>query len=197
MFATRFMGVTAVVFSAVFVFTRGVANAGTDSAATKAAVPDPASGSSVVPGQLAPDFKLRSESGKEISPRDYLGHWVVLYFYPKDFSKGCTIEAHNFQRDSAQYAKAGAVILGVSVDSVDSHKGFCAKEGLSFKLLADTAANVSVLYGSVMHYNGRTLSARNTFIIDPAGKVVRIFIGVKPAEHSGEVLAALGDLQKK
>jgi peroxiredoxin Q/BCP len=99
-------------------------------------------------GQPAPDFTLKSDEGKTISLKDYRGKWVVLYFYPKDFTSGCTLEAHNFQRDIEQYKKAGAVILGVSVDNTDSHQSFCTKEGLSFKLLADTEVKVSEFYGS-------------------------------------------------
>jgi peroxiredoxin Q/BCP len=148
-------------------------------------------------GKPAPDFTLKSNEGKTVSLRDYRGKWVVLYFYPKDFTQGCTIEAHNFQRDQAAYAKANAVILGVSVDSSDSHQSFCAKEGLSFTLLADTEVKVSDAYGSVMEYKGNKLSARNTFIIDPKGNIARVFIGVKPMQHSEEVLAALAELQKK
>ena len=120
----------------------------------------------------------------------------MLYFYPKDFTSGCTLEAHNFQRDLAKYKALGAVILGVSVDTAESHKSFCAKEGLNFKLLADTDASVSEKYGSVMDYQGMKLSARNTFIIDPQGKIAKVFIKVSPAGHSDEVLAALADLKK-
>ncbi len=87
------------------------------------------------------------------------------------------------------------MILGVSVDTVESHESFCAKEGLSFKLLSDTDAKVSSAYGSVMEYNGQKLSARNTFIIDPKGKVAKVFVGVKPAGHSEEVLKALEELR--
>jgi thioredoxin-dependent peroxiredoxin len=148
-------------------------------------------------GKPAPDFTLKNDEGKDINLKDYRGKWVVLYFYPKDFTSGCTIEARNFQRDLAQYEKAGAVILGVSVDSAESHKNFCAKEGLNFKLLADTEVTVSAAYGSVMEYNGNKLSARNTFIIDPQGKIAKVFPAVKVAKHSEEVLAALADLQKK
>src|SRR5450631_1500317 len=83
-------------------------------------------------GTMAPDFSLPSESGTPVSLKDYRSKWVVLYFYPKDFTSGCTIEAHNFQRDQDQYSKKNAVVLGVSVDSADSHKQFCAKEGLNF-----------------------------------------------------------------
>jgi len=148
-------------------------------------------------GQTAPDFQLKSNEGKEVSLNDYRGKWVVLYFYPKDFTSGCTIEARNFQRDLPSYEKANSVILGVSVDTAESHQDFCAKEGLAFKLLADTESKVSDSYGSVMEYQGKKLSARNTFIIDPEGKVAKVFTGVKVAKHSEEVLAALAELQKK
>jgi len=148
-------------------------------------------------GKPAPDFILKNEEGKDVSLKDYRDKWVVLYFYPKDFTSGCTIEAHNFQRDLAQYEKAGAVILGVSVDTSESHKNFCAKEGLNFKLLADTETKVSAAYGSLKDYNGNKLSARNTFIIDPKGNIAKVFPGVQVAKHSEEVLTALAELQKK
>lgn len=147
-------------------------------------------------GAAAPGFTLVNNEGKQVSLNDYKGKWVVLYFYPKDFTSGCTLEAHNFQRDLAKYDAAKAVILGVSVDTADSHKEFCAKEGLNFKLLSDPDAKVSDQYGSVMEYNGMKLSARNTFIIDPSGKIAKVFEKVKPAQHSDEVLAALATLQK-
>jgi peroxiredoxin Q/BCP len=147
-------------------------------------------------GAAAPTFKLATNEGKEASLADYKGKWVVLYFYPKDFTSGCTLEAHNFQRDLGKYEKANAVILGVSVDTAESHKSFCAKEGLNFKLLADTDAKVSEQYGSVMEYNGAKYSARNTFIINPHGKIAKVFVKVGPAGHSDEVLAALAELQK-
>jgi thioredoxin-dependent peroxiredoxin len=148
-------------------------------------------------GKPAPEFSLKSNENVEVSLKDLRGKWVVLYFYPKDFTSGCTIQAHNFQRDLKAYEKIGAVILGVSVDSAESHKEFCAKEGLNFKLLADTEARTSEAYGSVMDYNGNKLSARNTFIIDPEGKIARVFPNVKVQKHSEEVLAALAELQKK
>lgn len=147
-------------------------------------------------GTLAPDVTLVSNEGNQVSLKDYRGKWVVLYFYPKDFTSGCTLEAHNFQRDLDKYKQANAVILGVSVDTSESHKSFCSKEGLNFKLLSDTDAKVSTAYGSVMDYQGTKLSARNTFIIDPEGKIAKVFVGVKPAGHSEEVLSALAELQK-
>ena len=148
-------------------------------------------------GKPAPAFSAMNSEGKQVSLNDFKGKWLVLYFYPKDFTSGCTIEARNFQRDIEKYKKAKAVILGVSVDDVNSHKSFCEKEGLNFKLLADTDSKLSEAYGSVMEYNGKKLSARNTFIIDPKGKLVKTYIGVKPMTHSEEVLAALAELQKK
>lgn len=147
-------------------------------------------------GSAAPDFKLVSDLGKETSLADFRGKWVVLYFYPKDFTGGCTLQAQRFQRDLASYEAKNAVIVGVSVDSAESHKEFCAKEGLAFRLLSDTDAKVSNAYNSVMEYNGQKLSERNTFLIDPQGKIARVFPKVKPTGHSEEVLAALGEMQK-
>jgi peroxiredoxin Q/BCP len=147
-------------------------------------------------GTTAPEVSLTSGDGNAVNLKDYRGKWVVLYFYPKDFTSGCTLEAHNFQRDLTKYEALHAVVLGVSVDSAESHKGFCAKEGLNFKLLADTDGKVSTEYGSVMDYHGSKLAARNTFIIDPSGKIVKTFIKVNPAEHSEQVLQALAALQK-
>ena len=147
-------------------------------------------------GTAAPAFKLVTNEGKEASLSDFKGKWVVLYFYPKDFTSGCTLQARNFQRDLAKYEKIDAVILGVSVDTAESHKDFCAKEGLAFKLLSDPDGKISNLYGSTMEYQGATYSARNTFIIDPQGKIAKVFVKVGPAGHSDEVLAALAELQK-
>ncbi|MEW6129206.1 MAG: peroxiredoxin [Acidobacteriota bacterium] len=148
-------------------------------------------------GDQAPDFKLMNQEGKPVRLKDFRGKWVVLYFYPKDFTSGCTLEARNFQKDLALYEEHQAVILGVSVDDVESHKNFCAKEGLNFKLLADTDQKVSEMYDSLKDYNGKKYSARNTFIIDPKGKIAKVFIDVKPAKHSEEVLAALAELKGK
>src|ERR1051325_381736 len=125
-------------------------------------------------GKPAPDFNLTTGDGSQVSLKDFKGNWVVLYFYPKDFTSGCTMEAHNFQRDLSKYQDAGVVILGVSVDTAQSHKEFCAKEGLNFKLLADPDAKVSTVYGSTMLYNGNTYAARNTFLIDPSGKIAKV-----------------------
>jgi len=147
-------------------------------------------------GKPAPDFSLTTGDGSQVSLKDFKGKWVVLYFYPKDFTSGCTMEAHNFQRDLSKYQEAGAVILGVSVDTAQSHKDFCAKEGLNFKLLADPDAKISTEYGSVMDYKGQKLAARNTFIINPQGEIAKVYTGVKPADHSDQVLKDLADLKK-
>jgi thioredoxin-dependent peroxiredoxin len=147
-------------------------------------------------GKPAPDFSLTTSDGSQVSLKDYRGKWVVLYFYPKDFTSGCTMEAHNFQRDLGKYRDADAVILGVSVDTAQSHKEFCAKEGLNFKLLADPDAKVSTEYGSVMDYKGSKLAARNTFIINPNGEIAKVYTGVKPADHSEQVLKDLAELKK-
>src|SRR3954471_1409323 len=120
-------------------------------------------------GKPAPDFSLTTSDGSNVSLKDFKGKWIVLYFYPKDFTSGCTVEAHNFQRDLDKYTQKNAVILGVSVDDVNSHKSFCTKEGLNFKLLADSNHAVVAKYGSIMEYNGTTLAERNTFLIDPSG----------------------------
>ena len=146
-------------------------------------------------GTAAPDFTLNSQENKAVSLHDFHGKWVVLYFYPKDFTSGCTVEAHNFQRDLAQYEQKNAVVVGVSVQDEDSHQKFCTKEGLSFKLLADTKQEVSTQYDSIMAHNDAKLSARHTFLIDPQGKVQKIWLEVKPDKHSEEVLAALTELQ--
>ncbi|MBI3477221.1 MAG: peroxiredoxin [Acidobacteria bacterium] len=153
-------------------------------------------GSPPVVGSLAPEFTLNSQEGKAVSLKDFHGSWVVLYFYPKDFTSGCTVEAHNFQRDQAQYQQKSAVVLGVSVDSADSHKQFCTKEGLNFKLLADTEYKVSNAYGSLTNMGVVKFAARHTFIINPDGKIARAFTEVNPNKHSEEVLAALTELQK-
>src|ERR1700739_4131435 len=122
-------------------------------------------------GQTAPTFTLASQDGNQVSLDSFRGKWVVLYFYPKDMTSGCTIEAHNFQRDLAKYEAKNAVILGVSVQNEKSHQEFCTKESLTFRLLADTHKQVSEQYGSIMNLGVAKLSARHTFLIDPNGVI--------------------------
>ncbi|MGD0732797.1 MAG: peroxiredoxin [Terracidiphilus sp.] len=146
-------------------------------------------------GQTAPGFTLPSQDGSKISLKSFRGKYVVLYFYPKDMTPGCTIEAHNFQRDLPQYEKRNSVILGVSEDTPDSHQQFCTKEGLTFRLLADTKHKVATAYGSLGSYNGTPIANRNTFLIDPHGKIVKVWTKVNPSVHSVEVLSTIDSVR--
>jgi thioredoxin-dependent peroxiredoxin len=148
-------------------------------------------------GQEAPNFTLPSQDGTPVTLNDLRGRWVVLYFYPKDGTPGCTIEAHNFQRDLPKYQSENAMIVGVSVDTTGSHKEFCAKQGLTFKLLADDQKKVVNEYGSTMGMAGMTLASRNTFLIDPEGKIAKVWVKVDPRSHSEDVLATLQSLKTK
>lgn len=143
--------------------------------------------------QPAPAFTLPSNAGDgTVSLSDYRGKWVVVYFYPKDFTSGCTLEARRFQQDLPKYLDRNTQILGISVDSVDSHAEFCDSEGLKFPLLADTNGSVSKTYGSWLGI----ISLRHTYIVDPEGTLRAAFTGVNPAIHSTEVLAKLDELQQ-
>ena len=137
------------------------------------------------------DFTLTTDENKSVSLSDYAGKPVVLFFYPRADTPGCTIEAHNFQRDLAQFEAKNAVIVGVSVDNPDSHKQFCTKEGLTFRLLADPEHKVVDEYGSLGHFGPMTIANRNTFLIDPSGRITKVWTKVDPKVHSGEVLAAI------
>ncbi|MEC4984953.1 MAG: peroxiredoxin [Oscillatoria sp. PMC 1068.18] len=144
--------------------------------------------------QPAPNFTLPTNTGDgKISLTDYQGKWVVLYFYPADFTSGCTLEARRFQQDLPKYLSRNTQILGVSVNDVDSHQEFCDSEGLKFPLLADTDGSVSKAYGSWLGF----FSLRHTYIIDPDGILRETFLGVKPVIHSQEVLARLDELQSE
>jgi len=142
--------------------------------------------------QPAPTFTLPSniEEG-DVSLSDYLGQWVVLYFYPRDFTPGCTLEAQRFQRDLPAYQARNAQVIGVSADDVDSHAEFCDAESLVFPLLSDPDGSVSKAYGSWM----KPMSMRHTYLIDPDGTLKERFLGVRPAIHSQEVLARLDEFQ--
>ncbi len=141
----------------------------------------------------APAFTLPTNTGDgQVSLKDYAGKWVVLYFYPKDFTSGCTIEARRFQQDISEYGQRNAQIVGVSADSIDSHAKFCDSEGIKFPLLADTSGTVSKAYGSWIG----VFSMRHTFLISPQGELKFIFTGVNPAVHSKEVLAKLDEIKQ-
>lgn len=143
-------------------------------------------------GQPAPEFQLPTNTGaKNIALKDYRGQWIVLYFYPQDFTSGCTLEARRFQQDLPEYEARHAQILGVSVDDVDSHAEFCDSEGLKFPLLADTDGSVSKAYGSWLG----AVALRHTYLIDPQGILREIFLGVRPSIHSQEVLARLDEFK--
>ena len=151
-------------------------------------------GDALTPGTSAPTFTLPSQDNTPISLSEYKGKWVVLYFYPKDMTPGCTVEAHNFQRDLEKYKAANAVVLGVSFDTASSHQTFCTKESLSFKLLADPDGKVVGEYGvPVKTYNGMKIASRQTFLIDPTGKIVKTWPDVNQdiQGHSASVLAAI------
>ena len=146
------------------------------------------------PGATAPDFSLPSQSDSSVSLKDYKGKYVVLYFYPKDMTSGCTIEAHNFERDKDKYAAANAVVLGVSLDTVESHKTFCTKDGLNFKLLADPDHKVIDAYG--VPIMAGTYATRDTFLISPNGKILKVWKVDNIQKHSDEVLAAIAEAKK-
>jgi thioredoxin-dependent peroxiredoxin len=142
-------------------------------------------------GQTAPGFTLPSQDGTPISLDQYRGKWVVLYFYPKDMTTGCTIEAHKFQDALPQLEAKNAVVLGVSVDTADSHKQFCAKDGLTFHLLADPEHKVVSEYGSLGSFGSMVIANRNTFLIDPHGKIAKVWVKVNPTNAASDVLAAI------
>jgi thioredoxin-dependent peroxiredoxin len=153
-----------------------------------------AAADAVQAGAVAPNFTLPSQEDKPVSLTDYKGKWVVLYFYPKDQTRGCTLEAHGFQRDIAKYDALNAVILGVSVDTVEDHKTWCSKDTFSFKLLADPDHKVVDAYGvPLMTYKDMKFANRKTFLISPDGKIVKVWPKVDDdiPGHSTAVLAEI------
>jgi peroxiredoxin Q/BCP len=146
-------------------------------------------------GSSAPNFSLPSQEDKNVSLTDYKGKWVVLYFYPKDQTTGCTIEAHNFQRDLPKYDALHAVVLGVSLDTVESHKTWCTKDSLTFKLLADPEHKAIDAYGVPLMGGGK-YAARTTFLISPSGKVVKEWDVKDIQAHSAYVLASIESMKK-
>ena len=142
--------------------------------------------------QPAPAFSLEGVPGPR-SLADFRGRWLVLYFYPRDFTEGCTIEARGFQRDLELFHRAGAEVVGISADSADSHAEFCGSEALAYPLLSDPGGTVSKAYGSWM----APFSQRHTFLIDPEGTLRALWVGVRPLGHSQEVLTTLRERQLK
>jgi thioredoxin-dependent peroxiredoxin len=149
-------------------------------------------------GAPAPDFKLQDQNGKTHELKDYRGKWVALYFYPKDQTPGCTTQACEFRDNIFAFREAGAVILGVSVDDVESHKKFAEKHGLPFTILADSEKVVAKQYGVLKRFLGvAELAKRDTFLIDPEGKIVRHYADVDPKGHSQLVLKDIKELSAK
>ncbi len=150
-------------------------------------------------GEKAPDFTLPDQNGNNVSLSDFKGKWVVLYFYPKDMTPGCTTEACNFQAALPNFQNLNAVILGISKDSVERHKKFAEKYGLQFSLLSDAESNVCETYGiwQKKKLYGREYMGinRSTFIIDPQGKIAKVYPKVKVKTHDQEVFEDLKSLQ--
>ena len=140
-------------------------------------------------GSTAPNFKLQDQAGKWHDLSDYRGKWVALYFYPKDDTPGCTTQACGFRDNIFAFNKEGAVILGISVDDVASHKAFAEKHGLPFTILADSDKAVTRQYGVLKTYLGvMELARRDTFIVDPQGRIAKHYESVDPDGHSQLVL---------
>jgi peroxiredoxin Q/BCP len=148
-------------------------------------------------GAQAPDFNLEDQAGKRHQLADYHGRWLVLYFYPKDDTPGCTREACEFRDDHIKFGQANSEVIGISIDNSDSHAAFAKKYSLPFPLLADPGGKVSDRYGSYFSFGPLKYARRHTFIIDPDGKIARIYRSVQPATHSDEVLSELKSLQSR
>ena len=148
-------------------------------------------------GEPAPAFKLQDQDGKWHTLADYKGKWVAIYFYPKDDTPGCTTQACSFRDNIFAFNKEGAVILGISVDDVESHKKFAEKHGLPFALLADADKAVAKQYGVLKNYGVAEFARRDTFIIDPEGRVAKHYESVKPDGHSQVVLEDIKALKSK
>jgi len=146
-------------------------------------------------GQPAPAFKLQDQDGRWHSLSEYQGRWVALYFYPKDDTPGCTTQACSFRDNIFAYNKEGAVILGISVDDVESHKKFAEKHGLPFALLADADKSVAKSYGVLKSYGVIEVARRDTFIIDPQGRIAKHYESVDPDGHSKVVLEDIKSLK--
>lgn len=151
-------------------------------------------GEQPVVGTPAPEFELPDQDGQLHSLEDYRDQWVVLYFYPKDETPGCTTEACEFRDNIFAFRDLGVQILGVSLDDVASHKAFAENHGLPFPLLADSDGETSTAYGVKTRMFGMTVAKRQTFIIGPDGDIAKHYEKVKPDEHSAELLADLKEL---
>jgi peroxiredoxin Q/BCP len=145
-------------------------------------------------GKPAPDFMLQDQNGKDHTLSEWQGQWVLLYFYPKDDTPGCTVEACTFRDGFEDFEKIKAKVVGVSMDDVKSHKAFADKHNLPFTLLADPEGKATQLYGVKKPLIN--MAQRQSFLIDPEGKLIKIYEDVKPADHPAEVLKDLEALMK-
>lgn len=145
-------------------------------------------------GDIAPDFELIDQNGDQHALEDYRNEWVALYFYPKDDTPGCTTEACEFRDDIFKYRRVGCQVLGVSLDDAESHKEFAEKYGLPFPLLADTEGTTADAYGVKTRMLGMSVAKRQTFLIDPDGRIAKHYAKVDPDTHSAELLADLSEL---
>lgn len=148
-------------------------------------------------GQPAPDFNLPDQNGKMHALQDYAGKWLVLYFYPRDDTPGCTKEACSFRDDLHLITELGAQVVGVSVDDTASHAAFAKKYNLPFPLLADMTTAVAARYGVLMDMVVFKAARRYTFLIDPQGKISKVYDKVETSRHSGEIIADLKRLTGK
>ena len=147
-------------------------------------------------GAVAPDFKLQDQKGDWHTLSQYHGKWLVLYFYPKDDTPGCTTEVCTFRDDVAKLHKAGADVVGVSLDDIKSHAAFAEKYHVPFPLLADNTQSTAKAYGVLTSKAGFSYARRETYLIDPSGKVAKRYVKVDPKENSGQVLSDLATLKK-
>ena len=160
------------------------------------AAEEPAASSGPVDGSQAPEFHLQDQKGDWHTLAQHRGKWVVLYFYPKDFTPGCTKEVCTFRDDVIALRKAGAEVLGVSLDDVKSHAEFAEKYHVPFPLLSDAKQDTAKAYGVLTSKMGMTYAKRETFLIDPQGKIAKHYRDVDPEQNSKQVLTDLASLTK-
>lgn len=147
-------------------------------------------------GQPAPGFQLPDQNGKVHTLQDFSGKWLVLYFYPKDDTPGCTQEACSFRDDLNQLTEMGAAVVGISVDDSDSHAEFAKKYHLPFPLLADKSGSVADSYGALLNLGILKVARRFTFLIDPQGKINKVYLSVETSRHSKDIIADMQALTK-